>query len=468
MTKKQNTDNFREHLANVTNEGKRIWLYPKIIKGKLYKYRTYLSWFYLAFFFAGPFIKINGNPLLLLDVLQRRFVILGQPFWPQDFHMLVFLMITLIVFIVLFTVIYGRVFCGWVCPQTIFMEMVFRKIENFIEGNANKQKKLDAMPWNREKILKRGGKYVAFYGVSFLIANTFLAYIIGWERLWAKISGPFSEGLPTLAGLLVFTTVFYLVFAKLRELVCIMICPYGRLQGVMLDPNSMVVAYDDVRGEPRGKIKRNEDQSAKGDCVDCRLCVDVCPTGIDIRHGTQLECVNCTACIDACDSVMEKIKKPTGLIRIDSINNIRNKTGFRITPRIIAYTTLMVILMGIFGVLLATRSDVEAHILRVPGQSFFREPNGVVSNMYQLEMVNKTFDDKEFELRVKNEDMELIIPGNPRKISGDDLMKRMFLLKQDTTLITNYKQPVELEIYIDNERIKSVETTFFGPMSKTE
>ena len=462
MSKTQNTDNFREHLANVTDDGKRIWLYPKIIKGKLYKYRTYLSWFYLAFFFAGPFIKINGNPLLLLDVLQRRFVILGQPFWPQDFHMLVFLMITLIVFIVLFTVIYGRVFCGWVCPQTIFMEMVFRKIENFIEGNANKQKKLDAMPWNREKILKRGGKYVVFYGVSFLIANTFLAYIIGWEQLWARISGPFMEGLPTLIGLLIFTTVFYLVFAKLRELVCIMICPYGRLQGVMLDPNSMVVAYDDVRGEPRGKIRKNADQSTKGDCVDCRLCVDVCPTGIDIRHGTQLECVNCTACIDACDSVMEKIKKPTGLIRIDSINNIKNKTGFRFTPRIIAYTVLMFILVGVFSYLLISRTDVEAHVMRVPGQRYFDEPSGLISNMYHLEMVNKTFDDKAFDIQVKTDGFKLVIPDTSHSLSADHQMKRVFLLKKDTLDIKDYKQPVELEIYINNEKLKEVETTFFG------
>ncbi|MCB0280925.1 MAG: 4Fe-4S binding protein, partial [Calditrichaeota bacterium] len=181
--------------------------------------RSYLSWFYLAFFFAGPFIKINGNPLLLLNVMKRQFVIFGQPFWPQDFLLVVLLLLSLVVFIVLFTVIYGRVFCGWACPQTIFMEMVFRKIENLIEGNSVKQKKLNAMPWNREKITKKSLKFVAFFGISFLIANTFLAYIIGWENLWAKITGPFMEGFPTLIGLLIFTTVFYLVFAKVRELV---------------------------------------------------------------------------------------------------------------------------------------------------------------------------------------------------------------------------------------------------------
>ncbi len=461
-------DNFREHLGNQTTEGKRIWLYPKIIKGKLYKYRTYLSWFYLAFFFLGPFIKINGYPLLLLNVLERQFVIFGQPFWPQDFHFLVLLMITAIVFIVLFTVVYGRVFCGWVCPQTIFLEMVFRKIENFIEGNSIKQKKLDAMPWNREKITKKGLKFLAFYGVSFLIANTFLAYIIGWETLWAKITGPFMDGLPALLGLLVFTTVFYLVFAKVRELVCIMICPYGRLQGVMLDPNSMVVAYDDERGEPRGKIKRNENQDHKGDCVDCNLCVDVCPTGIDIRHGTQLECVNCTACIDACDSVMEKIKKPKGLIRIDSINNIRNKTGFSFTPRIIAYSVVMVILLGVFTYLLASRTDVEAHVLRIPGQTYFEEPNEIISNMYNLEMVNKSFDDKRFTMKVVNDGYDLIVADTNAGLSANTEMKRVFMLKKKENTITEYKERVEVEVFIDDKPLKTFETTFFGPINMEE
>lgn len=466
MNNSPDTENFREHLGNVTKKGKRIWLYPKIIKGKLYKYRTYLSWFYLAFFFLGPFIKINGYPMLLLNVMERQFVIFGQPFWPQDFHFLVLLMITAIVFIVFFTVIYGRVFCGWVCPQTIFLEMVFRKIENLIEGNWKQQQKLDEMPWNREKIFKKGLKFLAFYGVSFLIANTFLAYIIGWENLWAKITGPFMEGLPALLGLLIFTTVFYIVFAKVRELVCIMICPYGRLQGVMLDPNSMVVAYDDVRGEPRGKIRKNENQEHKGDCVDCHLCVDVCPTGIDIRNGTQLECVNCTACIDACDSVMDKIKKPRGLIRIDSINNIKSKTGFRFTPRIIAYSVLMVVLLGVFSYLLASRTDVEAHVMRIPGQTFFEEPGDIISNMYNLEMVNKTFDDKTYKLEILNKDLELEeVKGTPDLKANSDL-KRIFILKQKRSEVKGYKTPVTVQVYINGEPLTTLETTFLGPVNR--
>ncbi len=468
MSRLSNTENFREHLANVSAKGKRIWLYPKIIKGKLYRYRTYLSWAYLIFFFAGPFIKINGYPLLLLNVLERKFVIFGQPFWPQDFHFLVLLMITLIVFIVLFTVIFGRVFCGWVCPQTIFMEMVFRKIENWIEGNSIKQKRLNEMPWNREKVVKKSFKFIVFFGVSFTISNTFLAYVIGWENLYAKITGPLSEGMGVLFGLLIFTAIFYLVFAQLRELVCIMICPYGRLQGVMLDPNSMVVAYDDVRGEPRGKIRKNEDQSHMGDCVDCNLCVDVCPTGIDIRNGTQLECVNCTSCIDACDSVMDKIKKPRGLIRIDSINNILNKTGFTFTPRMISYTVVMCLLIFAFVGLLVTRTDIEAHVLRAPGKTYYQESESVVSNIYNIEMVNKTFSDKPIRISTQTPGAEMYLVDTTSVLLANHEEKRVFLIKMNTKDILTNNTTLLIDLFVEDEKVKTFKTNFLAPIKRKE
>ena len=464
MSGHENTENFREHLANVTETGKRIWIYPKIIKGVFYKYRTYVSWFLLAFFFLAPFIKINGYPLLLLNVFERKFVIFGQPFWPQDFLVFVFLALTILVFIVLFTVVFGRVWCGWACPQTIFMEMVFRKIENLIEGNSIKQKKLDEMPWNAEKISKKGLKHFVFFAISFLISHTFLAYLIGYEQLWDKITGPFSENYVTFFSLVIFTFVFYLVFARLRELVCIMICPYGRLQGVMLDPNSMVVAYDEVRGEPRGKIKKNENQNEKGDCVDCGLCVDVCPTGIDIRNGTQLECINCTACMDACDHVMDKIKKPRGLIRIDSINNIRNKVGFSFTPRIIAYSLVMVLLFGASITILATRKSVEANILRVSGKTYEEGSNGKIINMYTLEMVNKTFDDKTFDMVLEAPNAELILTDQDSVLQSNNEEKKVFMIQMNQKDIDENEIPMDLKLYVDGELIKDFETTFLAPV----
>ncbi|MFY0643978.1 MAG: cytochrome c oxidase accessory protein CcoG [Bacteroidia bacterium] len=464
MTQEQNTQNFREHLANVSDSGKRIWIYPKIIKGYFYRYRTYLSWFLLTFFFVAPFVKVGGYPLLLLNVFERQFVIFGKPFWPQDFFIFVLFGLTGVIFIVLFTVVFGRVWCGWACPQTIFMEMVFRKIENWIEGNANKQRKLDAMPWNTEKILKKGAKHTVFFLISFIISHTFLVYLIGYEELWARISGPFMENYSTFFGLFIFSIVFYLVFAKLRELVCIMICPYGRLQGVMLDPNSMVVAYDHGRGEPRGKIRKKEDQQDKGDCVDCNLCVDVCPTGIDIRNGTQLECVNCTACMDACDSVMEKIKKPKGLIRIDSKNNIEQGIGFKFTNRIRAYIILMILLIAASTVILLTRKGIESNILKVAGASYTENAEGQVANLYNLNMVNKTFEDKTVELRLLNENAELIMIGNDSILDANNDEKRVFMIRMEQENIHENRIELELELYSDGELINTFETSFLAPV----
>ncbi|MBR9861308.1 cytochrome c oxidase accessory protein CcoG [bacterium] len=464
MSNQEGSQEFREHLSNVTQEGKRIWIYPKIIKGVYYRYRTYLSWFLLAFFFAAPFIKVNGYPLLLLNVFQRKFVIFGKPFWPQDFNVFLLFGLTGVIFIILFTVVYGRVWCGWACPQTIFMEMVFRKIENWIEGNSIKQKKLDAMPWNREKILKKGAKHTVFFLISFVISHTFLAYLIGYEELWSRISGPFFENYLTLLGLIIFSIVFYLVFAKLRELVCIMICPYGRLQGVMLDSNSMVVSYDYERGEPRGKIRKNEDQSDKGDCVDCNLCVDVCPTGIDIRNGTQLECVNCTACMDACDHVMEKVNKPKGLIRIDSDSNIKNKTGFKFTPRIIAYSAIMLLLLVISIVTVVTRKSLEASLLRVPGSLFTETENGKIRNLYNLDVVNKSFDTHQLKLQIENANAKLFVIGNDLELDPNAQLTKVLMIEMDKKDIKKGVTSMKLNLELNDEVIESFETKFIGPV----
>lgn len=470
MTDRPRTDDFREHLGNVSEKGKRIWLYPKIIKGNLYKYRSWVSWVLLFFLFAGPFLRVNGKPLLLLNFVEREFVIFGTPFWPQDFFILAVALLTFILFIVLFTVIFGRVWCGWACPQTIFMEMVFRRIENWIEGNASKQRKLDAMPWNWEKLRKKGLKHGIFLLISFIIANTFLAYIIGSEELIKIITEPISMHIVGFISITVFSVVFYLVFARLRELVCIMICPYGRLQGVMLDRNSIVVAYDDVRGEPRGKIRKNEDQSDKGDCIDCGLCVDVCPTGIDIRNGTQLECVNCTACIDACDSVMDKINKPRGLIRFDSVENIEKGVGFRWTSRIKAYSLVLMILVGVFVTILVTRSEFKAVLLKTPGTTAVVDQSGFVSNSYTLELVNKSYVDIEYRIRIVDfEDAELIIPNNDELLKGGKVQKKVLMIRIPQEKIKSNRTPLRIEIDLPGKgEKKHFETTFLSPLMKKE
>ena len=290
-------EHFRDSIATIDQQGKRAWIFPKKPVGRFYEYRKVVSYFLLAFLFSAPFIKIGGNQFILLNVLERRFNIFGFPFWPQDFHIFVIMMIIGVVFVIFFTVAYGRIFCGWICPQTIFMEMVFRRIEYWIDGDRGKQIRLDKMSWNAEKIRKRVLKWTVFLLISFLIANIFLAYLIGGDKVIQYVSEGPAAHLSTFISLSIFTGVFYFVFAWFRDQVCVIACPYGRLQGVLLDNKSIVVAYDYKRGEKeagRAKFKKKEDRvaSGKGDCIDCFQCVHVCPTGIDIRDGTQLECVN--------------------------------------------------------------------------------------------------------------------------------------------------------------------------------
>ncbi len=303
---------FRDKVATVDKSGKRIWVYPQMPEGRLHDLRKWVTVLYLLVFFGLPFIKVNGQPIFLINVLQRKFILFGQIFWPQDFFIFAIGMAVFIVFIALFTVVFGRVFCGWACPQTVFMEMLFRKIEYWIEGNGVEQKILDKGPWNTDKITKRVSKWIAFWLLSFIIANTFLEYIIGVDELDKMIREPFAMHLGSFITLAVFTTVFFFVYLWMREQVCTVICPYGRMQGVLLDRDSVIVAYDYKRGEERGKFHKNEERTI-GDCIDCAQCVKVCPTGIDIRNGTQLECINCSACIDACNKMMDGVGLPKAL-----------------------------------------------------------------------------------------------------------------------------------------------------------
>lgn len=458
-------ESYRDHISTVDESGKRVWLYPKKPLGRLTNYRQLVSYILLAILFGGPFIKIGGEPLLLFDVIDRQFVIFGQVFWPQDFHLAVIGMITTLVFIILFTVVYGRIFCGWICPQTIFMENVFRKIEYWIEGDYMKQKKLDKQAWNSEKVLKKTAKHVLFLLISAMIMHTFVAYIVGVEDLWSMIgNGPSEEPLAFVA-IVVFTGLFYGVFSKMREQVCTTICPYGRFQGVLLDRQSIVVAYDHVRGENRGKIRKGQDREEQGlgDCIDCHQCVYVCPTGIDIRNGTQLECVNCTACIDACDSIMDKINKPRGLVRYASEENIADGKRWHFTGRMKAYTAVLVVLVGVLATLLMIRSDVETTILRTPGMMFQEREDGTISNLYQLKMVNKTNEDKPIVLKLEGMDGKLEMVGDNLLLQKQGLGEGAFFVVLHPEDLEKMSTTITIGVYCNDELIETVKTGFLGP-----
>ncbi|MGF1556061.1 cytochrome c oxidase accessory protein CcoG [Paucihalobacter sp.] len=465
---------FRDSIGTVNKDGKRNWVYPKKPSGPLYEKRKLVSYILLAFLFVSPFIKINGNQFLMFNVLERRFNIFGFPFWPQDFHLFVISMIIGVIFIILFTVGFGRIFCGWICPQTIFMEMVFRRIEYWIDGDRNKQIRLDKQKWNAEKIRKRLFKWSIFLFISFLISNIFLAYLIGSDKLLRYVSEGPADNLGTLFPLLIFTAVFYFIFAWFREQVCIIACPYGRLQGVLLDNKSIVVAYDHKRGEDengRKKWRKNEDRKAlgHGDCIDCFQCVHVCPTNIDIRNGTQLECVNCTACIDECDDIMEKVGLPKGLIRYASENEIEKKEKFKITNRMKGYIAVLIILTGILLGMLALRTDVDAKILRLPGQRYEYKDDNIVSNVFTYKLLNKTindFDNVRFEIRgikgtinvVAHENNQIIVPA-------EGFAEGTLFIELKKNLLKGDKNKLTIDIYNNEQLIETTEVNFLGPRS---
>ncbi|WP_019670625.1 cytochrome c oxidase accessory protein CcoG [Eudoraea adriatica] len=465
-------ENFRDSIGTINEEGKRAWIFPKKPSGRFYEYRKWVSYVLLIFLFASPFIKINGNQFLMFNVLERRFNIFSFPFWPQDFHLFVISMIIGVIFVAFFTVAFGRIFCGWMCPQTIFMEMVFRRIEYWIDGDRGAQMRLAKQSWNGEKIRKRLLKWFVFFVISFLIANVFLAYLIGSDQLIQYVTdGPLAHT-STLVSLLIFTAVFYFVFAWFREQVCIIACPYGRMQGVLLDNKSIVVAYDHKRGESengRKKFRKNEDRNALGygDCIDCFQCVHVCPTGIDIRNGTQLECVNCTACIDECDTIMEKINLPKGLIRYASEDNIERKAKFTFNPRLKGYSAVLVILIGVLIGMLFLRNDLEANILRLPGQLYERKEGNIISNVYTYKLINKTSKDIEnvsFKLLSHKGNIDLV-SHRSFEVPAQQLSEGTLFIEINNSALSGDKDKLKIGVYSGEELIETTTARFLAPRS---
>lgn len=458
-------DGFRDKISTVNEQGKRVWVYPKRPKGQLYEWRKIVSYFLLVFLFSAPHIKLNDEPLLLFNIIDRKFVLFGNIFWPQDLYLFAIGIILFVVFIIFFTIIYGRLFCGWVCPQTIFMEMIFRRIEYWIEGDFKEQLRLQKAPWNTYKIAKRIAKHTAFLLVSFLIANTFLAYFIGSEHLWSLQTDNVKHHLGGLISISIFTLVFYGVFAWLREQVCTTICPYGRLQGVLLDRNTIVVAYDSSIGEPRAKARKNEDRNLanKGNCIDCNRCVQVCPTGIDIRNGTQMECINCTACIDECKIVMNAVGMEPNLIRFVSENGIKEKKGFEWTTRVKAYTLLLFTLISVLVTLMITRKDFETEIMRQRGSTYTITDDGLITNIFEISILNKTHKSYKIELKCKEKHVKIQRIGKEMSLTSGKQLKERFLIKAPNAILEEGTKKIVLEIYGNHKLIEKKKTKIIGP-----
>lgn len=458
---------FRDSVGTMDDTGKRKWVFPRKPKGKFTNYRDYTGYVLLALFFGIPFLKINNNPFLLINLIDREFYIIGMPFYLQDFFILALGAVISVIFVMIFTVVFGRIFCGWLCPQTIFMEMVFRKIEYLIEGDRNKQMKLDRQSWDSEKIRKRVLKWSVFFIISVIIAHVMFMYIIGYENMFIIIAeGPMEHSLHFIS-MLSFSLVFYFVFTWLREQVCTLICPYGRLQGVLIDKQTINVYYDTKRGENRAKWRNGEDRkaSSKGDCIDCGQCVVVCPTGIDIRNGQQLECINCTACIDACDEVMTKIGLPTGLVRYATEAEIENGKKLGITSRMVVTTIFLGLLIGLLGFMLYDRGTMEAKFIKPAGSTFFVRDGKIINN-FTYTFLNKTNEKKVVTIKVLFPDNAEIISSGSSKIilKGDEILKGSISISFPEKDVKFSKQNITIAVVDDKgEVLDTFETMFEGP-----
>lgn len=446
---------FRDRPINLDNSGKRKWIYAKQPSGKCYRRRTVAGWLAIAFLVLAPFIKINGNPLMLFDIANRKFSIFGQIIWAQDAYLLALIMAVTVVFIVLFTVVYGRLWCGWACPQTVFLEMIFRRIEYLFEGNYRKGPVPNKVT-SRTPLMKIA-KHAVFLLTAIIITNVFLNWIVGPERLMEIISSPISEnrlGFTIMLGISLF---YYWIYAFFREQVCTMICPYGRIQGTLIDSRTITVIYDYKRGEPRGP-------KSSGDCINCSQCVAVCPTGIDIKNGSQLECINCTACIDECNLVMDRIRKPKNLIRFDSVQGVENGIRSVLNARTYAYSAVLIILIIVLSVTVSNRKPIETSILRVSGSLYQQVDSLTYSNLFLVKIINKTQSDKELKIRlISPESGRLKLTTGQSTLKKQEILESVLIVELNRQFMTGNSTPVRLGIFEGETLLQEYSTNFLGP-----
>ena len=449
-----------EALTTIDAEGHRKWVYPAPIRGRFMRWRQAVGYFIIPIYFLAPWIKINSMQSVLIQIPERRFVLFGQIFAPQDVFYLVFFLLALALALFFFTALVGRIWCGWLCPQTVFMEEVFRRIEEWVEGGHIQRRRLDQAPWGVEKALRKTIKHALFLIFSAAVSNTFLAYFVGTEKLLGWMTGSPAQH-PVAFGIMAFIlAIFYFDFAWFREQFCVVVCPYARFQSVLTDENTIQVGYDIVRGEPRGKRG-----STSGDCVNCFRCVSVCPTGIDIRDGFQLECIGCVRCIDACDTVMDQVNRPRGLVRLDSLARLTGKESHILRPRVVIYSVILVAMVAGLFIGLGQRPQLDMTILRPPGEPFQILPDGVISNRFSLSLRNLDTDSRDYRLTVSGHDQaRLVLPFNPVPMEGNRQMKVMAFVQIPAGSVTTGKATIQMKAYDGNLLVAEKTMTFLAPV----
>lgn len=450
-----------ERLATTDEHGARVYLYPEDVKGFWKDRRQIFYWFLILLYLVLPWFNINGKPAMMIDIFNREFTFMGFTLHGVE-PILFFLMVASGIFFIGFiTSLLGRVWCGWACPQTVFIQSIFMKIETFFEGKARARRELDKAPWTLNKILRRSGKWIAFLLISLHISHTFIGYFIGPRNLLAISMHSPVDNWGIFVTMLILTGIFLLDFGWFREQFCIIACPYGRMQSVIMDENSLVISYDVKRGEPRrnpGVVEKN----AEGDCINCYNCVKVCPTGIDIRRGTQLECIACTQCIDACDDIMTKLKRPTGLIRYASENEMQGKDRKVITLRSALYIGVSFLFIGLFIYFLNASTHLNMVFLR--SKTPFSVTDGKVLNNFTLKLHHQGSKEYRVVFKVNNETVQVVTNQNPVIVNVPE-KKIMVFFKFDSSILVSGTKKVMVEALDaeSNNVLSSKEVTLVGP-----
>ncbi len=449
-------------LSTLNRDGTRRWIRPKVPHGRYYRRRLITAWSLIITFMLIPIIKLGGKPLMLLDVPKREFTFFGATFLPTDTFLLMLLLFSIFIGIFLITAVLGRVWCGWTCPQTVYMEFLYRPLEHLIEGGRNRQLELDARGPDGRRILK----YAVFLTVSAFLANTFLAYFVSWDRLLTWMSH--SPAAHPAAFLLMAgtTALMFFDFAYFREQTCIVACPYGRFQSVLLDRQSLIVGYDARRGEPKAPWRKKEERSA-GDCIDCELCVSACPTGIDIRDGLQMECIACTQCVDACDAVMDRIGLDRGLVRYTSQAELAGGRRSFLRPRLVVYSAILAVMFGALGFSLAGKKTADVTLMRGLGAPFATLPDGRISNQIRIKIANRSGEERSYLIELAGGGgLELIAPENPLTVAPGETEMTAAFITAPPSAFTDGEAPVALTIGDGIDFTKTLDYRILGPSSR--
>ena len=450
----------RAQLSAVNEDGSRYIIHPADVRGAFTRMRKLVAGLLILVYAALPWIPVNGYPAVYLDTDLMRFHFMGLTFASQDLWLAFFLISGLGFGLFYVTALAGRVWCGWACPQTVFLEHVYRRVERWIEGDASARRQLDNSPFNGQRLLKRGLKHGAFALISLMLAHAFMAYFLSVPKLWDMMGQAPAENWGVFVFVFVYSAFLYFNFGWFREQLCIIVCPYGRMQSALIDDNSMVIGYDENRGEPRGKANTPD----VGDCVDCRRCVQVCPTGIDIRQGLQMECIGCAACVDACDSIMDRLKRPRGLIRYDSMNGLAGLKTKIVRPRILLYSVLLLIGATVLGFSLQGVSETSITAWRVKGQPYYLD-EAHVRNQFFARVTNKLNEERSYRLVFVGlpEGVEVTGTDEPFAIEGNGEALRALVLRAP---LEKFEGAFSTEIQVLNEEDEIVATrsvNFVGP-----